>query len=131
MTSNPVNQPVEDQFLSWRQEMEAKQEKQVRQMAKLREHVNNLQKENEHLRTNKGIEPALPDHGDPLTDDELSSGSSPLPCHSPPQNNAEAESKKRPPRHSIWTISGTRRQMQREVSRDRPHSELALEHMPT
>ena len=26
MTRNPVNQPVEDQFLHWRQEMEAKQE---------------------------------------------------------------------------------------------------------
>ena len=30
MTSNPTNQPVEDQFLRWRQEMEAKQEEQTK-----------------------------------------------------------------------------------------------------
>ena len=122
-------------------------------MAELREHAKSLQQENERLRirletnraenlqeapqhvpityTNKGKEPALPDHRDPLIDDELSSGSSPLPRHSPPRSNAEAESRKRPPRHSSRAISGTHRQMQREASRDRPHSELAPEHMPT
>ena len=42
MSSNPINQPVEDQFLRWRQEIEAKQEEQARQMAELREHVNRL-----------------------------------------------------------------------------------------
>ena len=50
MSSNPVNQPVEDQFLRWPQEMEAKQEEQARHMAELREHANRLQQENEHLR---------------------------------------------------------------------------------
>ena len=51
MSSNPTNQPIEDQFLRWRQEMEAKQEEQARQAAELREHVNCLQQENERLRT--------------------------------------------------------------------------------
>ena len=82
-------------------------------------------------RTNKGKEHALPDHIDPLVDHELSSNSSSLPCHSPPQSNVEAKSKKRPPRHSNWAINGTHHQMRREASKDRPHSELAPEHMPT
>ena len=43
MSSNQVNQPVEDQFLRWRQEMEAKQEEQARQMVELCEHANRLQ----------------------------------------------------------------------------------------
>ena len=30
MTSNPTNQSLEDQFLRWRQDMEAKQEEQAR-----------------------------------------------------------------------------------------------------
>ena len=50
MSSNPVNQPVEDQFLRWRQKMEAKQEEQARKMAELRERANRLQQENERLR---------------------------------------------------------------------------------
>ena len=45
MSSNPANQPIEDQFLRWRQEMEAKQEEQAKQMAELREHANLLQME--------------------------------------------------------------------------------------
>ena len=59
MSSNPANQPIEEQFLRWCQEIEAKQEEQARQMAELREHVNHLQQENEglraHLETN-GVE---------------------------------------------------------------------------
>ena len=50
MSSNPANQPIEDLFLHWRQEMEAKQEEQARQMAELLEHANHLQQENECLR---------------------------------------------------------------------------------
>ena len=42
-----------------------------------------------------------------------------------------AESRKRPPRHSSRAISGTRCRMRREDSKDRPHSELAPEHVPT
>ena len=51
ISSNPVNQPIEDQFLCWHQEMEAKQEEQAGQMVELREHANLLQQENERLRT--------------------------------------------------------------------------------
>ena len=51
MSSNPANQPIEDQFLYWRQEMEAKQEEQARQIVELCEHANHLQQENERLRT--------------------------------------------------------------------------------
>ena len=51
MSSNPTNQPIEDQFLRWRQEMEAKQEEQARQMADLLEHANHLRQENERLQT--------------------------------------------------------------------------------
>ena len=36
MSSNPANQPIEDQFLRWRQDMETKQEEQAKQMAELR-----------------------------------------------------------------------------------------------
>ena len=42
MSSNPANQPIEDPFLRWHQEMEAKQEEHAKQMAELREHVNRL-----------------------------------------------------------------------------------------
>ena len=120
-------------------------------MVELREHVNRLQQENEHLRTrletnraqnslaaahpmpqtqpNKGKEPALPDHSDPLADDELSFGSSTLPHHSPPQNNAEAESRKRPLRRSSRSVSGAHRGVRREARRHRHHSKLALEYM--
>ena len=49
MSSNPANQPIEDQVLRWRQEMEAKQEEQARLMAELHESINRLQQENERL----------------------------------------------------------------------------------
>ena len=80
--------------------MEEKQEEQAKQMAKLREHANRLQHENERLQTrletnwgdnskgpihptplaqpNKGKKPILMGESDPPVDDELSSGSSPL-----------------------------------------------------
>ena len=109
MSSNSENQPIEDQFLRWRQEIEGKQEEQAIQMAELREHTNRLQQENEHLRTcletNRGensrepihhAPPAQPNKGkelifmgesDPLADDELSSGSSHFLNCSPSQNN--------------------------------------------
>ena len=153
MSNNPVNPPIEDQFLHWRQEMEAKQEEQARQMAELREHADRLQQENDCLRTrlesnrldnpqgvaqnapparaNKGKEPILPDHSDHQADDELSSDSSPLPSCSPPLSNAEAEFRKRPPRQSSRAMSGARCRMRKETSRDRPRSEHAPEHIAT
>ena len=101
MSGNPANQPIEDQFLRWRQEMEVKQEEQARQMAELRDQENHLQQENDRLRTrletnrgptqpaplvhlNKGKEPVIPDESDPQANDKLSYGSSPLPNRSPP-----------------------------------------------
>ena len=106
MSSNLANQPIEDQFLRWRHEMEAKQEEPARQMAELHEHANHLQQENERLRAhlktngvenpqgaaqpvpltwaNKGKRPALPDHSDQSADDEFSSDNSPLPHRSLP-----------------------------------------------
>ena len=152
MSSNLANQLIEDQFLYWRQEMEVKQEEQARQMAELREHANRLQQENERLRTrletnrgdnskgpihppspaqpNEGKEPILMGESDPPTDDELSSGSSPLLARSPRQNNAEAESKSRPPHRSNRSVGGAHRRVRREASKDRHHLELAPEYMP-
>ena len=91
-------------------------------MAELRDHANRLQQDNDRLRTilerdrdenpqghtpppppvqpSRGKEPMFQGNSDPPVDNELSSRSSPLPDHSPPQNNAEAESKKRPLRRS-------------------------------
>ena len=141
MSSNPANQPIEDQFLRWRQEIEAKQEEQAKQMAELRDHSNSLQQENERLQTsletnrgensrgsvhlapptqpNKGKEPILMGESDPPTDDELSSGSSPLLDCSPPQNNVEAESKKAPtpiqPIHQWRASPGMKRGQQRQI----------------
>ena len=120
-------------------------------MAELREHANHLLQENERLRArletngvenpqvaaqpipltqaDKGKGPALPDHNDHPADDEQSSDSSPLSLRPPPQNNAEAESKKRPPRQSSRAVSVAHRRTLREANRDRPRSELAREYI--
>ena len=49
MPTNPMNQLLEDQFLHWLQEMEKKQEEQVRQMKELQGHVERFQRENDQL----------------------------------------------------------------------------------
>ena len=140
MTRNPANLAPEDQFLRWRQEMEAKQEEQVLQMAELHEQVNQLPEENEHLQTRleagrteqlreplhphpasrpgKGKEVTAPDDIDLSTDDELSSGSSPLPGRSPSLHATEAQSRKRPPRRPSRSVSVARRRVRREPSKD-------------
>ena len=51
MSTNPANLTPEYQLMSWRQEIEARQEEQTRQMAELREQANRLREENERLRT--------------------------------------------------------------------------------
>ena len=79
----------------------------------------------------KGKEPILPGDSDPPVDDELSSGSSPLPDLSPTLNNAEAEPRKRPLCRSSRFASGLHCRIRREASRDRRHSELPQENMPT
>ena len=105
MSSNPKNESPKDQFLSWRQDKEAKQEEQARLMAELHEQTNHLREENERLRnrldsrwvehsrelprppppfhSGKGKETALSDDIDLPAYDELSSGSSPLRRRSP------------------------------------------------
>ena len=50
MTSNPVIQLPEDQFLHWRQDMEKKHEEQARQIRELKDRAEHLQRENNHLR---------------------------------------------------------------------------------
>ena len=121
-------------------------------MTELQDHATRLQHENDHLRTrleadrgeniqgcthhtpivqpSKGKEPILLGDSDPPADDELSSYSSPQPNLPPPQNNTEAEFRKRPPRRSSRFVSGMRRRIRREVSKDRRYSELAPENMP-
>ena len=127
--------------------MEAKQEEQARQMAELQNHATCLQQENDRLKTcleadrgenirrcthlappvqpSKGKEPIMLGDSDLPADDEFSSGSSPLSDLQPSENNVEVESRKRPPRRSNRSVSGIRRQIRREVSRDKQHSELA------
>ena len=109
-------------------------------MAELHNHAEHLQQENNCLRArleedrgenarasnhptppvkqNRGKEPILPGDSDAVEDDKLSSGSSPLPDLSPPKNNVEAESTKRPPRHSSRSVSGMHHQVRREISRE-------------
>ena len=101
ITINPTNQSLEDQFLRRCQDSEMKQEEQARHMTELRNHADHLQQESNRLRArleedqgenargsshpappvkqNKGKEPILPGDSDAAADDELSSGSSPLP----------------------------------------------------
>ena len=50
MTSIMMNQSPEGQFLHWCQDMERKQEEQVRQMKELQGQVEHLQRENDQLR---------------------------------------------------------------------------------
>ena len=107
--------------------METKQEEQARQMAELRNRADHLQQENDRLRArleedrgenargsshpapsikhNRGKEPILPDDSNAIVDDELSFGSSLLPDLSPPKNNVEVESRKRPSRCSSRSVS--------------------------
>ena len=97
-------------------------------MVELRNRADHLQKENDRLRArleedrgenargsshptpsvkqNRGKEPLLLGDSDAAADDELSFGSSPLPDLSPPKNNMEAESRKKPPCRSSHSVSG-------------------------
>ena len=103
--------------------MEARQEEQTRQMVELHKQENQLREENRRLQTqleagrvgqsrepprpfppsrpSKGKEVVVPDGIDLPVDDELSSGSSPLPRRSLSPNAAEAHSRKRPPRGPV------------------------------
>ena len=50
MACNPINQPLEDQFLGWCQDMEMKQEEKAKHMAELQDHDDLLKQETNHLR---------------------------------------------------------------------------------
>ena len=152
MTSNPGNLGPENQFLLRRQEMEEKQEEQAREMAELHKQANQLREENELLRTRleasraeklreparlyppsrpgKGKEVAASDDIDLPADDEPSSGSSPLPRRSSSPNAAEAQSRKRLPNQTSWSISVARRRMRREPSRDHQPPTPAQQYVP-
>ena len=65
------------------------------------------------VKQNKGKEPILLGDSNAAADDELSSGSSPFPDLSPPKNNVEAESIKRPLCSSSHSVSGMHRRVQR------------------
>ena len=54
MSSNPMIQSAEDQFLHWPQDMEKKQEEQARKMKELQSHVERLQRENDQSWTQIG-----------------------------------------------------------------------------
>ena len=121
-------------------------------MAELREQVNQLREENEHLRTqleagragqsrepphpfppthtNEGKEVVAPDDVDILVDDELSSGSSSLPRRSPSPSAAKAHSRKRPPHRSSRSVSIARHRARREPSRDRRPPTPAHQYVP-
>ena len=152
MTRNPANLAPEDQFLLWRQELEARQEEQARQVAELLEQANRFREENAGLRTqleagraeqsrepphlfppsrpDKGKEATAPDDIDLPADDELSSSSSPLPRRSPSPNVEEAFSRKRPPRRSSRSVNVARRRVQREPSRDQQPPTPAHQSLP-
>ena len=152
MTTNLANLTPEDQLLSWSQEIEARQEEQTRQMAELREQANRLRQENERLRTqleagwagqlrepphpfppsrpSKGKEVVASDDVELQADDELSSGSSPLPHRSPSPNAAEAHWRKKPPRRSSRSISIARHRVRREPNRDQRPPTPAPQYVP-
>ena len=79
---------------------------------------------------NKGKEVVTPDDVDLSVDDELSSGSSPLPRRSPTPDAQEALLRKRLPCRSSRSISVTRHRERREPSRDRRPPTPAHQHVP-
>ena len=139
MTSNPAKLAPKDQFLLWLQELEVRQEEQVRQMDELRGQTNRLRDENERLqaqleaswavqsrepprpfpppRLGKGKEAATPYDIDLPADDELSSSSSPLLRRSSSPNAAKPHSRKRPSRRPSRSINTAIHRTQREPSR--------------
>ena len=122
-------------------------------MAELQSHADHLQQESNLLRTrlegerienargsshpappikqNKGKAPIQPEDSDAAADDELSSASSHFLVLTPPKNNVEAESRKRPPCRSSRSLSSMPRRVRREFNKERWQSERAPENMPT
>ena len=114
--------------------------------------MNQLWEENEHLRTqleagragqsrepphpfppartNKGKEVVTPDDVDLPTDDELYSGSSPLPRRSFSPSATEAHSRKRPPHRASRSIRVARLRARKEPNRDRRPPTPAHQYVP-
>ena len=121
-------------------------------MAELQSRFGHLQQGNDHMRArlegesientrgsshpappvkkNKGKEPIRSNDSDAVADDELSSGSSPLPNLPPPKNNVEAKLRKRPPLHSSRSVSGIAHRVRREFNRERRKSKHAPKNIP-
>ena len=119
-------------------------------MAKLRELANRLWEENDAnpvggrpgrairepprpfppSRPGKSKEAATLDDIYLPTDDELSSGSSPLPHRSPSPNATEDHSRKWPPRRSSRSVSVARRRVWREPSKDQRPPTPAHQYVP-
>ena len=130
MSNNLMHQTPEDQFLHWRKEMERKQEEQARQMQELQACVEQLQRENDQLRSqvenslelgndvrdgyrdkhpivhNKEKEPIIScdgdGDGDAPVDDELSSGRSPSTSLPPGRNTRGSIRAKSQRKHSHY-----------------------------
>ena len=81
-------------------------------------------------RPGKGKEATIPDDIDLPADDELSSGSSPLPCRSPSPKAAEAHSRKRSPCRPSRSISVTRHRTRRQPNRDQQPPMPAQQYVP-
>ena len=115
--------------------VECLQQKNNRLLARLKEDRGENALRSSHLtplvKQNRGKEPIMPGDSVPTTDDELSSGSSPLPDLSPPKNNVETESRKRPPCCSSRSVSSMHRRVRREISREQRQLEQAPENVPT
>ena len=152
MANNLANKSLEDQFLCWCQDMETKQEEQARHMTELHSCADHLQQENDRLQArleedrgknargsnhpspsvkyNEGKEPILSGDSDAAANDEFSSSSSPLPNLPPPNNNMEAESRKRPPHRSNRSVSGMHHRVRREINRKQRQLKQAPENVP-
>ena len=82
------------------------------------------------VRAGKGKELSAPGDIDLLTDDKLSSGSSPLPCREPSPNTTETQSRKRPHSRSSRSISVARRRVRTEPSRGQCQPTPAHQYVP-
>ena len=159
MSTNPMIQLSEDQFLNWCQDMERKQEEQARQMKELQGQIEKVQRENDQLRAqiekscdrgkdlgdsgrvaqliacNRGKEPISPDDVDTQADDELSSSSSLSLSLSLANNALESTKIRSHKRHSPYPtfndgVSGACRGARKEAGRRHNRPDQAPKNLP-
>ena len=156
MTSIPMNQSLEDQFLHWRQDMERKQEEQARQMKELIGQAEHLRCKSDQLRAqieknrkdeqanDRDVQPiarnkekglVVPNDVDTPADDELSSRSSLSQNLLPAKNTRESirtRSRKRPSPHHTFsdTVSGASHGVKKEAGTRQYRPGQALENPP-